>query len=85
MRNTVMDEHFVVKRADECELIAERGGRLTLASRKITRELAGKPRPALRAAADHHCVGAGRGKRRVGIVETFDVAVDDDRDRHRCL
>ena len=34
----------------------------------------------LRAAPDHHGVGAGRRKRRVGIVKTFDVAVDDDRD-----
>ncbi len=35
----------------------------------------------LRAAPDHHGVGAGRRKRRIGIVKIFDVAVDDDRDR----
>ncbi len=78
----VKAEHFAVERADERQLFSERRRRLAFAGRKIARELAGKPRPSLRAAADHHRVGMRSGKRRIGVVEAFDVAVDDHRDRH---
>ena len=80
--DAMMGEHFVVKRADERKLFAERRWRFAFSGREITRKLAGKPRPALRAAADHHRVGSGCRQRRVGIVEVVDVAVDHDRDRH---
>ena len=59
--------------------------RLTLSACEIARELAGKPRPALRAAPDHDGVGAGSEQRDVGIVEWLNVAIDDDRDRDRLL
>ena len=78
--DTVEAEHFAVERAGERKLLAERRGRCTLAGGEIARQVTGKPRLSLRAAPDHHGVGAGRRKRRVGIVKTFDVAVDDDRD-----
>src|SRR5208282_6578922 len=81
----VMREHFAVERADQRQLFAERRRRLAAAGFQIARELAGKPRPALGATADHYGVGLRRLKRRVGVVETFDVAVDDDRDRYRLL
>ena len=57
-RDAVMGEYFAVERADQCELLAERGCGLALIGREIVRELAGKPRPALGAAPDHHRVGA---------------------------
>ena len=81
----VMREHFAVERADQRKLFAERRRRLAAAGFEIARELAGKPRPALGAAADHHGVGLRRRQRRVGVVEAFDVAIDDDRDRHGLL
>ena len=65
----VMREHFTVERADQRQLFAERRRRLAAAGSQIARELAGKPRPALGAAADHHGVGLRRRKRRVGVVE----------------
>ena len=54
----VMAERLLVERADERELVAQRRRRFAAAGCEIARELAGKPRPALGAAADHHGVGA---------------------------
>ena len=69
MRSAVMRQHLLVVRGDQRELLGERRRRLAPAGREIARDLAGQPRPALRGAADHHRVGAGRCERRVGIVE----------------
>ena len=84
-------QRFAVERTDQSELLRKRRRVTAFASREILRQLAGKPRPSLRAAADHHRIGAGRSKRGVGIFETIDIAVDDDRNRdsifhctHRC-
>ena len=84
-RDAVMGEHFAVKRAGERELLAECRRGLAFAGREIVRELAGKPRPALGAAPDHHRVGARGGKRRVGVIKALDVAIDDHGDRHGVL
>ena len=84
--DAVMREHFVVERADRARVDRSAAAALrAFAGRQVTGELAGKPGPALRAAPDHHRVGAGRRKRSVGIVEASDVAVDDDRYRDAVL
>ena len=84
-RQAVMREHFVIERIDQGELLGERRRALARAGREITRHLSGKPRPALRGAADHDGVGAGSRQRAFGVVERTNVAIDDDRNRHRLL
>ena len=81
----VMDQHFLVERADQIELLGERGRRALLAGREIMREIAGKPRPPVRAAPDHHGIRAGLRQRRDRALEIRHVAVDDDRNGHRLL
>ena len=44
-----------------------------------------EPGPAISAAADHHAVGAGLVERRRALVDRADVAIGDDRERHRLL
>ena len=51
--------------------------------REAAADLPGQPGLALRAAADHHRVGAGLRQRLARILERQDVAVDDERDRDR--
>ena len=70
-----------------CRRAQVRQARRRLARRsRPARDLRRQPRPPLRAAADHHAVGArhsasaSRARR-----EVDDVAVGDDRDRHRLL
>ena len=55
--HAVMSEHLVVKRIDQGVLLGQRRGALSLTCREIARHLSGEPRPPLRRAADHHCVG----------------------------
>src|SRR5579863_5289524 len=80
--DAVMREHVVIQYADERELVVERRRRGAFPGCEITGKLTGKPWPALSAAADHHGIGARCRKSQGGVVEAFDVAVDDDRYRY---
>src|SRR6185437_14046314 len=76
--HTVMRDHLVVKRGGDGMLLCERRRVLAHAGLEEARDLAGKPRTALRAAPDHDGIGAGGVEGGERIVEGFDVAVDDD-------
>src|SRR5580658_9873222 len=82
---TIVGEDFAVERAGKSKLLAGRGSGLAFSVRKIARELAGKPRLALGATSDHHPISARSRESRVGIVESFDVAVYNDRNRNALL
>src|ERR1051326_1489635 len=53
----VVAEHVLIKRGDEFGLTPEARLRLAPAGGEEARERAGKPRPPLGAAADHHGIG----------------------------
>ncbi len=80
-----MRQHLVIHRVDERELLAQRRRAFAPAGFEISRDLAGKPRTALRGAADHHSIGAGNMKRGHDIVEGANVAIDDHGNRDRLL
>src|SRR4029077_3936063 len=77
--NAVMAQHLFIERRNQRELITERWRRFAYSSRKEARDLAGKPRPALRAPPDHDSIRTGGSQRAEGVVECRDVAIDDDR------
>src|SRR5262245_52807726 len=81
----VMRKHFVIERKRLRQLYRKRWRALAVPGGEIARDLSRQPRLALRSTPYHHGIGAGRGQRRVGVVEGLDVAVDDDRDRDRLL
>src|ERR1700722_18333359 len=50
----IVSEHFAIERAGERELSGKRRRRFAAAGGEVTRELARKPRPPLRATSNHH-------------------------------
>ena len=57
--HAVMRADLVIEAADKGELLRQRRRLLRAAALELPTDLAGKPRPSLRAAADHDAVGAG--------------------------
>ena len=67
----------IVKLGKKTPLRVERWIPRALIGGEKARELAWKPRPALRTTSDHHCIGAGRAKCRDRILFAgADIAVD---------
>src|SRR2546421_9923624 len=79
----MMDQHLLVKRAHEIELLFKQRYRRLLTHREIMGEMPRKPGPALCAAPDHDGISAGLRKGRNGPLEIRYIAVDHDWDRHR--
>ena len=52
---------------------------------EVMRDLAEDPWPALRSAADHHCVGPGVIQHEFRALRRIDIAVCDHRNAYRCL
>src|ERR1700761_1807090 len=80
---TIVAADLVIERADMRKLLAKRRRSLDDPGLEPPRDLAGQPRLALRAAADHDRVGAGGFDRRNCLLERRDVAIDDERNPDR--
>ena len=63
-------QHLLVERRNHPELHRQRRRSLAHAGVEIARDLAGQPRPPLRAAADHHGVGTS-------TLEALQALIDD--------
>src|SRR5215471_1084500 len=79
----MMAKHFIIERPDQLKLLRKPRWTLKRPAGEIARNLPRKPRPALSTATDHDSVRAGARERRLGVVTGHDVAVDNDRNRHR--
>src|SRR5450631_4630877 len=80
---SVVRANFIIERTDMVELLRQRWCGFDDAGCKAASDLAGQPRLALRATADHDGVGARHLQRGYGLLERCDVAVDDKRDPNR--
>src|SRR5581483_7975662 len=79
----VMGEHVLIECGDDRKLDRKRWRTFAHTSLQIAGDLTRQPRPALRRTPNHDGIGAGGPQRRVGIVESPDVAVDDERNVDR--
>src|SRR3954471_8503385 len=68
-----------IERADIMQLRLERRRGFRRPAFEAAADLAGQPGLALRAAADHHGIGAGSLYRRERLLVSRDVAIDDER------
>ena len=78
-----MQKHFLVMAKHDFELGRKRRVRNPPPGFQPFDNLANEPRPSVAAAPDHQTVGAGFLQCPVGVVAGRNVAVGDDRDRHR--
>src|SRR5260370_28764214 len=81
----IVTANLIIKRTDIFELLGERRRGFDDAGFEAAPDLAGQPRLALGAAADHHGVGARHFKRGYRLLERGDIAVDDERNADRIL
>src|SRR4051812_9761574 len=72
-----------IERADIMELRCERRRGFSRPALEAAADLARQPGLAIRAAADHHGIGAGGFERRERLLVRGDIAVDDERNRDR--
>ena len=79
----VVAANLIIERADIVELLGQRRRSFDHAGFEAAPDLAGQPRLALRAAADHDGVGARHFERGHGLLERCDIAVDDERNADR--
>src|SRR6516225_10625402 len=81
----VMLKHRLVEIEEQTPLCVERRIAHRLTGGEKARELPREPRPALRAASDHHGIRTGRAQCCDRIIAAADIAVDDHRDGDRLL